>query len=339
MNLDTALHRGNADKPAIVLIHGLGMDKTVWVDPSNSHILGGKLPLKILLGKRPSVKDYGLSKETPEETASEFSIGEEPGDLKTLFDDLRVKGYTVITWSQERPAGPIDSAVSELEEIVKFTNNLTKAGIILVGHSRGGLIGRKYLMSKDKSIRSLITISSPHMGSSVARIASYLNPLASLISPLFDSAHRGTLSSAIKHVLDFLKSNALQELLPDSPFLSSLKDDPLDWIRYISVGGTESTLFTLYRWSWDSTREGESFRWFRKPDEVLSIPDFFEKVIPNTLCPEEIKKGRGDGLVSAESSKIPWCDEHYNFGLNHARILFDEDVRDLLVKAVERINR
>jgi pimeloyl-ACP methyl ester carboxylesterase len=296
MNLETVCYEGNLDKPAIIFIHGLGMDKAIWVNPSNSCILGGMFPLKILLNKRPS--------------------DERPYNLQTLFDDLRLKEYPVITWSQRRPASPINSAVSELSEIVKIAYNLTKAGVILIGHSRGGLIGRKYLLKKDQSIRGLITISTPHKGSSVARVANYLTPVVSILNPLFPIKDKGTRSFAIKRIFEFLRSRALKELLPESRFLKSMKDGPLDWVNYISVGGTNPTLFNLYN---------------------FSFPDIFEKVIPENLYPEELKKGRGDGLVSAESSKIPWSHEHYNFELNHAEILFDEDVRDMLVKAIDRI--
>lgn len=337
MDLDIALNRGSADKPAVIFIHGLGMDKDIWINPSESRILGGRLPLKIFLGKRPPVKDFGLSRDEPKEEISEFSTGVQPDAMETLFDDLRLKEYTVITWSQERPSGPIESAVSELKEIVKLAKELTKTGIILVGHSRGGLIGRKYLLRKDRSIRSLITISSPHKGSSIAKIASYLKPLASVISPLLNVGNRNTLPSAIKHVLEFLKSRALKELLPESPFLRSLKDKPFDWIHYISLGGTDPTLFSLYRWRWDTVKEDKYCRWFLRPAELFSIPEIFQKVIPDKLYPEEIKKGKGDGLVSAESSRIPWCNEHHNFSLNHAQILFDKGVRDLLIKEIDRI--
>jgi pimeloyl-ACP methyl ester carboxylesterase len=283
------------------------------------------------------VKDFGLSREAPQKVPT-FSTGEQPDVIGTLFNDLWQKGYTVVTWSQEKPAGPIEVAVSELEEVLKLVNKLTKAGIILIGQSRGGLIGRKYLLRKDRSIRGLITISSPHRGSSLAKLTNYLSPLASLISPLFSGADKGALSSTIKHILDFLKSRALKELLPESPFLRSLKDGPIDWVHYISAGGTDPTLLTLYRWKWDPVKEGKLKRWFLRADELFSIPDIFEKVIPQHLYPEEIKKGKGDGLVSAESSKIPWCNEHYSFALNHTQILFDESVRDILVKAIERMS-
>ena len=64
----------------------------------------------------------------------------------------------------------------------------------------------------------------------------------------------------------------------------------------------------------------------------------FEKVIPAHLYPEELKQGRGDGLVSAESSKLPWTNEHHVFPFNHAEILFDEGVRNRMVRVIERIS-
>lgn len=296
MKLDIASYHGSIDKPAIVFIHGLGMDKNIWVNPSESRILGGMFPLKILLDKKNTVENIE--------------------EIQTLFDYLRQRDYSVITWSQRRPAGPIDSAVKELHEIIIEARKMTKAGIILIGHSRGGLIARKYLFKQDKSIKGLITISTPHKGSSVAKIVKYLSPLVSMINPLVPNGDKGTLSFSIKRILDFLKSRALKELLPDSNFFKSIKDGPLNGVHYASVGGTKPTLFNLYN---------------------MSFPDIFEKVIPENLYPEEMRMGKGDGLVSAESSKIPWSHEHYNFAFNHAEILFDEDVRDVLGKIIERL--
>jgi pimeloyl-ACP methyl ester carboxylesterase len=296
MKLDIVSYHGSIDKPAIVFIHGLGMDKNIWVNPSESRILGGMFPLKILLGKKNTVENVEK--------------------IRTLFDDIRQKDYSAITWSQRGSAGPIDSAVKELHEIIVEAQKMTKAGIILIGHSRGGLIARKYLLKQDESIKGLITISAPHKGSSVARIARYLSPLVSMINPLVPNGDKGTLSFSIKRILDFLKSRALKELLPESNFFKSMKDGPLNGVHYASVGGTKPTLFNLYN---------------------MSFPDIFEKVIPENLYPEEMRMGKGDGLVSAESSKIPWSNEHYNFAFNHAEILFDNGVRDVLGKIIERL--
>jgi pimeloyl-ACP methyl ester carboxylesterase len=336
VNLDTIFYKGCVDRPAVIFIHGLGMDKDIWVNPSNSGILGGKFPIKTILGKIPSAKDFGLFRDMTGEKVPKFSTGEQPADIQTLFDDLRFKGHAVITWSQKRPAGSIESVETELKEIVRIVKKMTKAGIIIIGHSRGGLIGRKYLLKKDGSIRGLITISTPHKGSSIARIANYLSPLVPIINPFFTGSDKGTLSFAIKRILEFLKSKALKELLPESKFFKSLKDGPSDRVYYISAGGTNPTLFRFYRWRWKTVREGGIQRWFLMPDELFSIPDIFEKVMPENLYPEEMKKGKGDGLVTAESSKIPWCNVHYNFELNHAAILFDKEVRNTLVKEIEK---
>jgi pimeloyl-ACP methyl ester carboxylesterase len=297
MNLDTEIHQGNINCPAVIFVHGLGMDKNIWVNPFRSRILGGMFPLSVL-----------LKKNLPPEN--------QPDSRTTLFDDLREKGYPVITWSQTRPAGPIDSAVLELDEMVRIAVNLTKSGIILVGHSRGGLIARKYLLVNNRDMRGLITISTPHKGSSVARFSKYIAPLVSLINPVIPAGEKGTLAFAVKRILEFLRSRALKELLPESDFFSSLHDSPFDHISYTSVGGTDPTLFTVYN---------------------FSFPDAFEKVIPQRFYPEEMRGGKGDGLVTAESSRMPWASEHENYACNHAWILFDEGVKKKLIKRIEEI--
>lgn len=296
MKLDIVLNKGDHNKPAVVFIHGLGMDKNIWADPAKSRILGGMFPLRILLNKR-------YSNETPE-------------NIRTLFHDLQLRGYPVITWSQKRPSGPMDFAVSELNEIVELAAGLTKKGVILIGHSRGGLIARKYLMTHSKDMRGLITISSPHHGSAIAKIGEYLSPLGSLIAPLIPAGKKGLLAGAIKRIAEFLRSGAFLELLPESDFFRTLKDGPLNDLSYASFGGTSPTLFNVYN---------------------LSFPDILENIIPAQFYPEELKKGRGDGLVSAESSKFPWAHEHHNVHCNHAEILFEEGMRDGLVKIIETV--
>ena len=293
MKLDVVSHKGGYGKPAVVFIHGLGMNKDIWVNPLSSRILCGQFPLKVLL--------------------QNMFPGEDAAP-QTMYNALLRKGYSVIAWSQKRPAGPIDSAVTELKEILRMAGDMTRAGVILIGHSRGGLIARRYLLEERKSIKGLITISTPHVGSSIAGLAKYVSPLVALVNPLVPAGEKGTLSFSIKRIFDFLRSPAIKELLPDSAFFHSLKDGPYEGVYYASIGGTNPTLFT-----------------FRN----LSFPDVLEKIVPENLYPEEMKKGKGDGLVSAESAKMPWAEEHYDFDRNHAEVLFDEDMRETLVKVIE----
>ena len=288
-DLDISYHRGSMNKPAVVLIHGLGMDKHIWINPLMSRILGGLLPLQIILGKRT--------------------------DVKTVYQDLKHDDYSVITWSQKRPMASIDTVVEELKEIIKIAKGLTKDGLVIIGHSRGGLVARRYLLEGDPSIRVLITISTPHKGTILSRYAMYLSPFAERIEPLF-SKTKGKFSSAVRRSLNFLKSEALKELLPDSPFFKTLKDKPRKGVYYRSMGGTYPTLFTM---------------------AGIRIPDSLCKVIPEGLCPPELKIGEGDGMVSAASSVLSWADKHFNFELNHADILFDKMVRNKILHEVERL--
>lgn len=287
--LDISCYQGDSEKPAIVLIHGLGMDKNIWINPLKSRILGGLLPLHVILDKSR--------------------------DVRTVYEDIIHEGYSIITWSQKRPMAAMDAVVEELKEVIKIAKGLTKDGIILIGHSRGGLIARRYLLEGDSSILALITISTPHKGTTLSKYAMYLSPFAAKIEPLF-SKTKGQFSLAVRRSLNFLKSEALKELLPDSPFFKTLKDKPRKGVYYLSIGGTYPTLFTM---------------------AGIRIPDSLCKVIPKGLCPPELKIGEGDGLVSTASSILSWANEHYNFELNHASILFDKNVREKILGAIEKM--
>ncbi len=294
MDLDIVSFPGNPEKPSIVFIHGLGMDKNIWVSPFKSRVLGGMFPLKTMIRR--------------------YTAGK-PRALRTLFHDLKERGYPVITWSQRRALNLIEAVVPELAAIAGIARGMSDAGMILIGHSRGGLIARKYLMQTDKFVKGLVTISTPHSGTALAKIAQYVAPLASFLGPLVASGDKNTVSRALKRISEFLTSEALQELLPASPFFLSLHDAPQTGVSYVSAGGINPMLFSFH---------------------ALSFPGILEKIIPEHLFPDEMKTGKGDGLVSAESSKMSWADEHFSFDANHADILFDTEARDTLLQVVER---
>ena len=79
MKLDIEYHQGSSNNPVVVFIHGLGMDKNIWINPLESRILAGTFPLKILLNRRGSQGRSGV--------------------IATLYDDLKQRQYGLITWS------------------------------------------------------------------------------------------------------------------------------------------------------------------------------------------------------------------------------------------------
>ncbi len=283
-------HRGRNDRPLAIFVSGMGIDISIWSDPQKTKVMGGLYPLKSL------VKGVGPN-------------------ARTAFMDLQDREFSVLLWNQKRPAGPIEIAVDELRGLIAEYKEYAGEGILLICHSRGGLIARKYLEKGDNLVRCVITLASPHHGTTMAKWAAYLSPIGSSLEYILKGIRKEDINSAVHKILRFLDGKGLREMLPDSDFFKNLRDSKQKGTRYISIGGTNP----------DFVRIGGGLPLF----ELLS------KVIPSGLIPEELREGCGDGMVSAASAVLPYADDHYNFHVNHASVLFDEEVRGHVLKAAE----
>lgn len=288
MNLDIRFRTGDKDKPLVVFLHGMGMNADFWADPARARILGGKYPLGVLLG------------------------GEI--EMRTSFQDLMELGFSVLTWSQSRPVGPIAAAEMELRQILRKFSVYGSKGLLLICHSRGGLVARKYLESGADTIRAVITISTPHGGTSMAKWAVFISPLASAVTRLLKNFEKREADTAFRKILRFLCSRGLRELLPGSDFYRTLRDQKVRGVKYKSLGGTDPGLF-----------------------RTLAVPlqELLARVVPEKMFPEEMRDGHGDGLVTASSAVLPYADEHRDFPLNHASIIFGKGVRDSIIETVQ----
>lgn len=288
MKLDMVVKKGGSGKPVAIFIHGLGMDANWWAEPSKARAMGGLASLSFLL--------------------------KSPEPRRTLFHDAVSLGWTAVAWSQRRPVGPISVAVEELRAIIRQMD--TGSGVILVGHSRGGLIARVYIEeAKPRFIKGLLTLSTPHLGSSMAKFATYLGPLASVLDSLVPQ--RGRVSKSVKKMLGFFESRGVRELLPGSELIASLEDRRPEGVYCLSAGGTNPALIHV---------AGFFF-----------LPEALGRVLPEALLPDEMLDGKGDGLVSLRSSRLPFADEHLDFYLNHAEILFDPGAREAIVERMRLI--
>jgi pimeloyl-ACP methyl ester carboxylesterase len=288
--MEIFFHKGNGKKPLIVFIHGMGMNVKAWSDPSQATILAGKYPLRVFFEGADS-------------------------DFVTSFNDLKALDYSLLSWTQSRPAGPIMIAVRELEKLLDAHARYADKGIVFVGHSRGGLIARKYIENSTILLRGLITLSTPHHGTSLAQWAKNISPLTAMLGKFLDFRKKDV-NSALIRVLGFLGSAGLRELHPGSLFYSRLKDNRKQGARYVSIGGTNPDILRALS---------------------ISIPALISRIIPEKRVPEEMRDGLGDGLVSAASSVLTFADEHLNFNVNHGSILFDKEVRSHIVKTVESL--
>jgi pimeloyl-ACP methyl ester carboxylesterase len=310
MKLDLTIHKGNPDKPVVIFVHGLGVDKKFWTDPAESKVMGGNIPMKIFAAVKPEPRSMKPGK-------MNISAGDIPGKIDNLWTDVINKGFNAVCWSQSRPVGPIDAAVRELGEVMEQVRMIFPGKpAAIVGHSRGGLIARKFMERKVPEIKAMITISSPHAGSSLSRLGKYLYPLLPFLKKTLPQETHGTISKTLKRIHDLLDGNALKELLPDSDFIKNLKAPPSEDILYLSFGGTEAKLLTIYK------MKKSDGRLYPKP--LLDIPDSLLRHIPASIIPREVIPGKGDFMVTAESSVMPLAQKHYNLPENHMSISWNK---------------
>ncbi len=284
--------RGKPGRPACVFAPGLGMDSSFWAAPSEARVLGGMFPL----GR----------------------IYRDP-DLRTLYHDLSALGYTVATWEPRRPVGPVSEVVKELREVVESVNKTDSAGIVLIGHSRGGLAARialPGLLGDGIPVRALVTIASPHRGSGMARWAAFLAPFASFVDQLVPEGERETLASAVKRALGFLASQGVRELLPGSELIRSLDERKPEDVYCLSAGGTNPALFEI---------------------GGMSINAILGRALPKGVLPGELTDGEGDFLVTDQSARLPFADEHLTLHKNHLRIILDRDAREEILKRIKKV--
>lgn len=310
MKLDLTIHKGNPDKPVVIFVHGLGVDKKFWTDPAESKVMGGNIPMKIFAAVKPEPRSIKPGK-------INISAGDLPEKIDNLWTAVINKGFNAACWSQSRPVGPIDVAVRELEKVLEQVRiNFPGKSAAIVAHSRGGLIARKFMEKKIPEIKALVTISSPHAGCSLTRLGKYLYPLLPFLKKTLPKETHGTISKTLKRIHDLLDGNALKELLPDSDFIKNLKDPPSEDILYLSFGGTEAKLLTIYKLNKSDNR--------LYPKPLLDIPDSLLKHLPASIIPKEVIPGKGDFMVTAKSSVMPLAQKHLNLPENHMSISWNK---------------
>lgn len=293
---DILYSEGSPALPACLFVHGVGMSKYFWSDMSRAKVGGGAFPISIMLG------DYY--------------------DHRTLYQDLREAGHTVITWSQHRPAGPAAAAVDEMAQVLAIVQALPHHGIIIIAHSRGGVIARAALakpglLPQTEQLKGLITLGSPHGGSELAHWASSVSRLTSIVSGrITDPEGKARALSAIKSLLDFVESTGIRELLPGSGFMRSLPEEKPHNTYCLSIGGTNPALISI--------------------TDNFAFPSSLEKVIPAKLYPDEMARGKGDGLVAAARSRMPFADEHMDFPANHSGLAVDPEIRKAVMERIDK---
>lgn len=336
-------------RPAILLVHGLHQDLTTWTAPSHvgyAYQVSGSVATE-RLGDTHSTPNSGIYKvgESP------WLYGTDPAAWDRAvnwFDYLAGLGFTVATWSQpgRRFADALPSALLAFDSLITQTAARSPAGpppIALIGHSRGGLLIRQVLKARGSRgrVRWVITLHSPHHGSALGGtpqrvVDEAVNAVAGSSAPALTDPLKAALEAIVRRILQGFPGRIWPienaELDPNSSLIRGLAqgEQPLPGVAYYTFGGDNPTFFRLYLWTFDAMSAVPQYRgaeqyfvWHAVPAEIGPLSPMLDRMRPFV---DEVRPGRGDGLVTDASARLPWS-IHVTDHLNHAEVLWNRPLQ------------
>ncbi|MBK7071550.1 MAG: hypothetical protein IPH44_04520 [Myxococcales bacterium] len=344
---------GRPGMPAVLLIHGLAASSLHFTNPleawnvKKTHYDHDR-PVASATGTS-SVPKVGL-------LAVEGSGNDPQSDPEnSMYAYLVDQGFSVATWDQapcvEATAIPtsacldgdtFDAAYKTAPQALAKLASLTTGDIVVIGHSRGGLIVRRLL--KDTSlpgrsrVKTAITIHTPHQGTSIAGKGNELlatfasldaattgavpSAVADVVNPLLAPV-LATPKAIIDHLVTLVGLKGAQELTPSGAIYTALKKNEVKpaGVRVYTFGGTSVNVWRLHAWVYTaaSATPGNGFE--AQPTQLVALPDAF----PSTFA--EMTPGSGDLLVTDTSSKWAFEDAHFTNPLNHGEVLWSRAVQ------------
>jgi pimeloyl-ACP methyl ester carboxylesterase len=319
---------GSRDLPLVLLLHGtsgdiLDMTRPELVDaageplgPDNNYDHLAPLRGEIAIGQReyPGIGVWSCCELDPKL---------EP--VRSWRDVLTQYKFSTAAYSQVDNAGLLEAPTLELVEVMRKLNE-RRQPIVLLAHSRGGLLVRSFLkrFPRDATwVTTVITLHSPHTGSSLASLATTVR---GLIEDLRDALGQ-VVDVALGWLLDIADSDAYKELAIDSDFLTELATDEqaLDGITYYTFGGVSVRLARIRSWVYTLDSAIPKWRWppydhARVEVEVPGASPVADS-LPNVI--EELTEGRGDLLTADSRTRLSFAAAHQTNPINHAEALWD----------------
>jgi pimeloyl-ACP methyl ester carboxylesterase len=311
---------GDPDRPLVLLLHGAMGTILDMVDPAsgpdNNYDNLSPLDPDVEIGPSsyPGVGVYSCCTLDPKKVVQSW---------RTV---LQNNHFPTAAYSQVDNAGFLARPVMELVEVVRALNgSYENKPLVLLAHSRGGLLTRAFLKAfpdDAASITTVITLHSPHTGSSLANLAVSVRDAIDGLTSTFGSV----VTTALGWLLNMADSDAFREMAVGSSFLADLAagEGPLKGIEYFTFGGVSVRLTRIRQWVY--TLDSAVPRWNWPPfdharmETEVPVASPLADSLPNVI--EELTEGRGDLLTADMRARLPFA-THQTNPINHAEALWD----------------
>lgn len=271
-----------------------------------------------------------------------WSMGLDPWkSVESWFVFLKNNGYANATYNQVNNAGSLMAGpVDELASVMQYLRaNYPNQRVIILAHSRGGLLARAYINKYRTSaevgqISKVITLHTAHQGSMLPSIANELRDRLNAIDQMAWSY------PAVTAVTGFLRNLVWRESFLEqavgSPFLTALANDEaqnrVTSIQFHTFGGTSIRWARFNAWWYSPMSQVAQWHYppyyhsvyAREVYEVSPLLNRFQASLPPV---PELIDGQGDMCVAESRSRLPYAASHRVNRLNHAEALWDNELK------------
>ncbi|NHJ04340.1 MAG: alpha/beta hydrolase [Candidatus Heimdallarchaeota archaeon] len=353
-DIESTAQPHNEGKLLVLFIHGFAASKYCWLDPD--------------IGNMGWVKDYRNDPEPidwgwhaippPPYVPVDWTLSKHlvPVGASTMLDQ---KDIAWLTYSQKSAFGDIKISVEELKQVITAIKKIYgERKIIIIAHSRGGLISKSYLdYANDTNVEKLITFGSPFGGTFMSAMELFRLPSKHFLNRVKTARKLWDVSQERK-----VENIATNQMAPNSDFLTQLIDNGCrEGIQYVNVAGSCSHITNVYVWRWSTSSWKRKISLAKKKNELrkeliknnkppvqwYTLPSIsfihahnwilepyrFLEIYPKIGYPEVLL---GDGAVSVRSAllDVP-CVKQYIIHRNHIDMTCCKEGYDIMLNEIE----
>jgi hypothetical protein len=264
-----------------------------------------------------------------------------------------------LTYSQKSAFGDIKVSVKELQDVMDAIRKVYgQRRIIIIAHSRGGLISKKYLdITPSTDVEKLVTFGTPFGGTFLSSLDMFRTPSKTFLTRVKTARKLWDVEEERK-----IENFATKQMDPNSDFITKLQETGLRKnINYVNVAGSCSIVSNVYAWRWAKSslkrqyglarkmkkKRNELIKddkppkdWYDLPNNwiihahnwVLEAKKIFQ-IYPKIGYTEVMK---GDGAVSVESALFPNpAVKYYVIHKNHFDMTCCDEGYDIMVREIK----